>query len=227
MQNVLIANSDIKQNVELCNYLTNDKIKAVGSTEGTYILEKYYELRPDIFILNTNLNYIEIIDRLSFDKYEKRNCNTLLVSNSHNFPICITNVAKIYKIFNEPKLQEISDTVVEMCNHALEKDIDLLLLKTKIYKSNGSDYIKNALIKCYYSPELLKDLNTIFNLVAKDFHTNSEVVGSAFRTALIPVNAYKEHNPQFTIFRFFEKEEPISPKAFLKVATFYLKTMKK
>lgn len=170
---------------------------------------------------------MEIIDRLSFDRNEKMNCNTLLVSSNSNTPIVITNTAKIYKIFHESKLQEIHDTVVEMCNYTLEKNIDLLFLKVKIRKSNGSDYLKNALIKCFYSPELLKSLNYILELVARDYNTTSDVVRSAFRTALKPVNLYREQNPPFTIFKLFENGEKITPKNFLEVATFYLKNIKK
>lgn len=33
MASILIANSDTKQNLKLCNYLANDRIKAVGITE--------------------------------------------------------------------------------------------------------------------------------------------------------------------------------------------------
>lgn len=226
MANILVANQNVQQNIRLCNYLANDKRKVVGLTDEISTLEKYYEIRPDIFILNTNLNYIEIIDTLSSDKLEKRICNTILVSNSSNTPPC-TNTAKIYYFFDRPpKMQEISDVVLEMSHFTLEEQIDMLFFSMKIYASNGADYIKNALIKCFYQPELLKDLNGIFASVAKDYNTNSEVVRSSFRIALIPANLYKEKNPPFAIFRLFEKDERITPKKFLEIATSYLRMAK-
>ncbi|MCI9087815.1 MAG: hypothetical protein HFJ32_04605 [Clostridia bacterium] len=226
MANILVANQNVQQNIRLCNYLTNDKLKVIGLTDEISTLEKYYEIRPDIFILNTNLNYIEIIDKLSSDKFEKRICNTILVPNNSDTPLC-TNTAKVYHLFDKPpKMQEISDVVLEMSQFTLEEQIDMLFFTTKISASNGANYIKSALLKCLYQPELLKDLNSIFASVAKDYHTNSEVIRSSFRTALIPVNLYKEKNPPFAIFRLFEKDERITPKKFLEAATTYLRMTK-
>ena len=90
-------------------------------------------------------------------------------------------------------------------------------------RSNPSNRVRNALTKCYYCPELLENLNELFDLVGKDFKTTREGIRSSFRTILKPLNLLKSN----TIFRYFEKNEDITPKNFLEVGTYYLHNLKK
>ena len=103
MVKILVANQNVQQNTKLCQYLANDNnLKIIGTSDGISTLEQYHKIRPDIFILDTNLkdiNYIDIIDKLSYDINEKMNCNTILVSSIPNESLCITNTAKLYKTF--------------------------------------------------------------------------------------------------------------------------------
>ncbi len=230
MIKILIANEKIEDDIELYKYLSNyNGIELVTATNGLSTLEKYYKIRPDIFILNTNLkdiNYIDIINKLSCDNNEKINCNTILISNIPNEHISITNVAKIYKIFTKkPKLQELLDVIMEMSNYSLDNRIDLLFLKTKIsLKSTPSDRVRDALVKCYYDSNLLLNLNQLFDIVGKDFNTTRDGVRSSFRTALNRLNLYKDkENPPFAIYKFFDKGEDITPKNFLDISTYFLK----
>lgn len=234
MVKILVANQSIEQNTKLCQYLANDNnLKIIETTDGTSTIEQYHKIRPDIFILNTNLkdiNYIDIIDQLSYDMNEKMNCNTILISNIPNESICITNTAKLYKTFSEQfDYKDVSKTVAEMSNYTLNKKIDRLFLKLKIpLRSSPSDCVRNTLIKCYYSPDLLGNLNYLFDLVGKDFDTTREGIRSSFRTALKPLNLCmgKEH-PPFAIYQLFEKGEEVSPKKFLDVSIYYLQNTKK
>ena len=80
MVKIIVANSDIKQNLEFCKLLFNfnNNFKIIQTDNGLLTIEQYYKEKPDILILNTNLkdkNYIDIIDDLSKDSNEKRNCN--------------------------------------------------------------------------------------------------------------------------------------------------------
>lgn len=234
MVKILVANQNVEQNTKLCQYLANDNnLKIIGTNDGISTLEQYHKIRPDIFILDTNLkdiNYIDIIDKLSYDMNEKMNCNTILVSSIPNESLCITNTAKLYKTFSDQfDFQDVSKTILEMSNYILDKKIDRLFLKLKIpLRSNPSNRVRNALTKCYYCPELLENLNELFDLVGKDFKTTREGIRSSFRTALKPLNLYKdkEQSP-FAIYKLFEKGEEVTPKRFLEISIYYLQNTKK
>lgn len=233
MVKILVANQNIEQNNKLCKYLANDNnLKIIGTNDGISTLEQYHKIKPDIFILNTNLNdinYIEVIDQLSYDINEKMNCNTILISSIPNESLCITNTAKLYKTFtNQFEMKDVSKTIIEMSNYILDKKIDRLFLKLKIpLRSNPSNRVRNALTKCYYYPELIENINELFDLVGKDFKTTRDGIRSSFRTALRPLNLYKdkEQSP-FAIYKLFEKGEDVSPKRFLDVSIYYLQNTK-
>lgn len=234
MVKILVANQDIKQNTKLCQYLANDnEFNIIGTSNGISTLEQYHKIKPDIFILNTNLkdiNYIDIIDRLSYDISEKMNCNTILISSTPNEYLCITNTAKLYKTFsNQFNFEDISMTIAEMSNYTLEKKINRLFLKLRIpLRSNPSDRVRNALIKCYYCPELIENLNKLFELVGKDFKTTGESIRSSFRTTLRHLNFRKDKEElPFAIYKLFEKGEEITPKTFLDISIYYLQNTKK
>ena len=130
MVKILVANQNVEQNTKLCQYLANDNnLKIIGTNDGISTLEQYHKIRPDIFILDTNLkdiNYIDIIDKLSYDMNEKMNCNTILVSSIPNESLCITNTAKLYKTFsNQFDFQDVSKTITEMSNYILDKKIKM------------------------------------------------------------------------------------------------------
>lgn len=230
MIKILIANQDIDQDSNLCQCLLNfDGLKLVMTKNGISTLEEYRKLRPDIFILYTNLediNYVDIINQLSCDKIEKIICNTILISDNS---ICVSNVSKLYKVFTKkPEINELLDIILEMANYTLDKKIDLLFLKTNIsLNSNPSNRVRNTLKKCYYKPELLSNIDYLFDIVAKDYHTTRDGIRSSFRTALLRLNLYKDKGDKpFEIYKFFEKGENVTPKRFLDVALYYLKNKK-
>lgn len=235
MVKILVANQNIGQNNELCQYLTNDdsNLKIIGTIDGTSTLEQYHKIRPDIFILDTNLkdiNYIDLIDQLSYDINEKMNCNTILISSIPNETVAITNVSKLYKTFlYNFHFQDVSNTIKEMSNYTLNKKIDRLFLKVKIpLRSTPSIRVRNALTKCYYCTDLLNNLNDLFDLVGRDFGTTGESVRSSFRTALKPLNLCRNKEPPpFEIYKLFEKGEEITPRVFLDIGIYYLQNTKK
>ena len=64
MVKILIANKNIEQDLTLCQYLANlNGVKVVTTTNGLSTLEEYLKLRPDIFILHTNLKDIKCFSR--------------------------------------------------------------------------------------------------------------------------------------------------------------------
>lgn len=125
------------------------------------------------------------------------------------------------------KYTDILETIYEMSNYILDKKIDKLFLKVHIpLQINPSNHVKNALSKCYNSPNLLGNLNNLFDLVGDDFETSGESIRSSFRTTLKALNQRRNQNSPFAIYKFFSPEDIITPKSFLDVCTYYLKKQK-
>lgn len=114
MNKVLIANKDTIQSSELLKCLSSyNNLKVITSLNELSVLEQYKQIRPDIFVLDTNLkNYKEIIDNLFNDINDKFNCNIILTSSNPKKFFEITNLSKVYKVFFAPfNLEEISNSV--------------------------------------------------------------------------------------------------------------------
>ncbi len=228
MVKVLIATQSRKEKTKLCQYLANDNnLKILESNNEVSALKYYDKIKPDIFILDTNLkNYITILDKLSYSRNEKTNCNTILISSTPNENPKISNVSKLYKTFYQPfEYEDVYDTVEEMSQFTLDKKIDSLFLRTNIpVKSPASEKVRDAIVKCCYHPELTYDIDTLYTLVSEDFKTTKGGIRSSFRTTLKSLNSFKEKDdiPKFSILNFFEKNEDVTPRRFLEVSINYL-----
>jgi hypothetical protein len=229
MVKILAVIQNIEQNSQLCQYLTQDNnIDFKITSDEVSVLKQYYDFRPDIFILDTK--YFNIIEELSLDDYEIHKCNTILLYSSITELLTLTNWSKIYKIFlKNTNYKNVLKAIYELSNFTLERKIDRLFLKLHIpLESTPSKRVRKTLIKCCNSPNLLGNLNTLFNAVGKELGTTGEGIRSSFRTALKPLNEFKDkENLPFAIYKFFPKGEEVTPKLFLDISIYYLKNTKK
>lgn len=232
MQKVLIANQNVEQNKNVCQHLTKDKrLEVIGTTDGLTTLKKYLEIKPDILILDSHIediNYIEIIDRLSTNIKEKRTCNIVLTTGK-NEKLSFFRPARIYEVIYgiEDNLDILSQTIDEMYIYGEYEDLtveelDLLFLKLKIpLNSNGTDYIREAIFECYYYPDLQKKLKDIFSVIGKRHNKTNSAIRSGFRTALERLNIYK-NSIDCPIMQYFDCSQNITPKEFLEITVMYL-----
>lgn len=237
MQKILIANQNVEQNSQFCQYLlSNDKrFEVIGATDGITTLNKYHEIKPDVLVLGSyfvDMNCIEIIDRLSSTIEEKKNCNTILTANSKDKKLLLTNIAKVYKIiYDSFNFKDIFNTICELCSYNQyeqlnEFDVDLLLLRLKInLNSIGSDYIREAIIQCYYYPYLLKSLDDVFSLLSIKYAKTTDAIRSSFRTALEYLNTHR-NMIEHPIIKYFMTDNNITPKMFLEIVVLYLHIQK-
>lgn len=232
MQKVLIANQNVEQNNAFCQHLSKDKrLEIIGITDGTTTLEKYLEIQPNILVIDScmkDIDYIDLINRLSTNIREKRNCNIILTARKDE-KLKISHVSKIYEVIydNENNLDDLSKTINEMYLYGeyeelTSDELDLFLLQLKIpLNSNGTDYIREAIFECYYYPDLQKKLIDIFSIIGKRHNKTNSAVRSGFRTALERLNMYKE-SIDCPIMQYFDLSQNITPKEFLEIAVMYL-----
>lgn len=218
MQKVLIANQNVEQNNAFCQHLSKDKrLEIIGITDGTTTLEKYLEIQPNILVIDScmkDIDYIDLINRLSTNIREKRNCNIILTARKDE-KLKISHVSRIYEVINEMYLYGEYEELTS-------DELDLFLLQLKIpLNSNGTDYIREAIFECYYYPDLQKKLIDIFSIIGKRHNKTNSAVRSGFRTALERLNMYKE-SIDCPIMQYFDLSQNITPKEFLEIAVMYL-----
>ncbi len=130
-----------------------------------------------------NIKYSDVINELSLDDTEQFKCNTILLYNSTAELLNLANWSKIYKIFLKPTdYKNILKKLYMKCLITLlERKIDRLFLKLHIpLESSPSNRVRKTLIKCCNSPNLLGNLNTLFNTVGKELGTTGEGIRSSF-----------------------------------------------
>lgn len=169
MIKVLVANEDIKQNRDCLQFLSNDKNLSVASAaNGTSALQKYLEIKPNVFILDsyfTDICYTEVIDRICIIPDEKKKCNTIVTVNNNKEQLLLQNVEKVYKILKKPlDFYSLYNTVSSMIKETKiielkEIEVASLLLSFNFHiGSEGSRYLISAITYCYYFPNALYSL---------------------------------------------------------------------
>ncbi len=202
MLKVLVSNANANQNLAYCKFLSNDKDLKVQSTKDEIeTLKKYFDIEPDIFILDShfqNMNYAEIIDRISTKPNEMQKCNTLVTINKLEDKLCLQNVAKIYKIFLKPlDMTLLSNTIKTIGEEKASEDITLeeiqaLLISLRFnITSRGTKYIITAILQNYYYTSLFPKLDNLFEAIAYQYNVTPDSVREAIRGALIPLNRYR------------------------------------
>lgn len=238
MVRILVADENMKDNLECSRFLANDKnFKMESTRDGISTLNKYLEMQPNILILNSHfsdIDYTEIINRLSLLPNEKHKSNIILTVNNPEEQLLLKKCSKIYEIVDKPID---FDQMIEIVNSlALEfetppltiPELNLLLLQLDFnIKSKCTEYLKFAIMQCYYYPEKFSSLNNVFEIVAKEFDKEPQTIREAFRKSLEPLNAYRISNSNNPLLKIFEDPTiNITPKYFLDVFVNYLHDIK-
>lgn len=236
MVKVLVANENIEQNRKYCQFLAKDKgLNVTSAANGTSALQKYLEINPNIFILDsyfTDICYTDIIDRICITLDEKKKCNTIVTVNNSKEQLLLQDTAKIYKILKKPlNLCTLSLTISSMITESQiielkEIEVASLLLSLKFHiGSEGCRYLTSAIIHCYYFPNSIYSLIGVYKSVAKQHEVPIETVKEAIRSALLPINRYGIETDD-NILKLLDNKRNITPKFFLEVVTTYFRRIK-
>ena len=235
MVKVLVANENTEQTTNFCKYLQNDNALFTSSANsGIEALNKYNEINPHIFILDSHfkdMETTEIIDRLSSTVVEKRNSNIILTMDELKEQNNFLDVAKIYKFVEIPKLtqQLLYDTVKQMDNENKYDDFtdkqlnSLLATMNMIVTSPRTKLLIEAVKECYYNTNLACNLGEVMKILSYKHNGYSvEAIQSAFRGALAPLNYNRENLQEHPLVKMFDPSKNISSKVFLETITEYL-----
>ncbi len=239
MVKVLVADENIEQTTECCQYLSNHDhmLKIISSNTGIETLEKYNTLKTDILVLNSHFKDVkstEIVDRLSSTKSERKKVNIILTVNSKKEQIDFVNAVKIYSFFCKPlDLKGISNTIKQIKSENKYDEFDenylykLLVSLRVIIGSYQSCILVEAIKECYEYPKLLSNFDALLSLLAfKHNDMDTETIRTAIRTALNDLNKYRYKLKDHPIVKMFEPDRNISPKAFLEIIVSYMHAQK-
>lgn len=240
MIKVLVADENIEQATECCQYLSNNDhmLKTISANTGIETLEKYNTLKTDILVLNSHFKDVkstEIVDRLSSTKSERKKINIILTLNSKREKSDFVNVVKIYSFLNKPlDLKEVSNTITQIKSENNYDEFDenylnkLLISLRIIVGSYQSSILVEAIKECYEYPKLLSNFDELLSLLSfKHNDLDTETIRSIIRSCLNDLNRYREKLKENPIVRMFEPDRNISPKAFLEVIVSYMHAHKK
>lgn len=239
MLKILVADENVEENLNCCQYLASDKNFDVESVySGISTLNKYKEIKPNVLVINSDFKdkcYTEVINELSGTSAERHICNIILTVEDNDQKIDLDFMARIYKLFYCPIDYRKIKTGIEQYNldnvifyEPSEQNLSALFYKLHLYNECiGATYLKYAIIQCYKNPTLLNSLNNIYALISVEFKVSYASIRPAMRNALNSVNKFRDSFGNKGIFKLFENEDSITPKNFVKnITTYYLRQKK-
>lgn len=239
MVKVLVADENVEQTTECCQYLSNHDhmLKIISANTGIETLEKYNTLKTDILVLNSHFKDVkstEIVDRLSSTRSERKKINIILTLNSKKEKSDFINVVKIYSFFDKPlDLKGISNTIKQIRDENKYDEFDedylnkLLFSLRIIVGSYQSDILVEAIRECYAYPKLLGNFDSLLSLLSyKHNNMDTETIRNAIRSSLNDLNKYRDRLEDHPIVKMFEPDKNISPKAFLEIIVSYMHAQK-
>lgn len=232
MFKVMTAINNDTDNLKYANLISQDKRFYVISTNtAEQTIDTYYEINPDVLLMDTNfpdINGIEVLNRLSISKEEKKKSNTILIANKKE-ALSITKASKLYAILYKPCLPE--DVIFIISQMYNEKDspkihIDELysyFLDFKIHlSSNGCRYLKSAIELCLDNYPFYGDtFDDLLSKLAYQFNKEPEQIRDSIKNALKPINT---SSPKYAIKLYpeiFMDDVQLSPKKFIERSTIY------
>lgn len=234
MLKILVANQNSIQNLQYNKFLTENgySVKSTFNSETT--LKMYKELEPSILILDFKLTNIRsVIEEISFSPLERKKCNIILTTDKDEKINVLENVCKINRIFYKPinyvellKQLELMKSENELKNIS-DDELNYYLLPLNFsINSKGCNYLKSAILHCYYYPKKFNSLNDIYITIANEYNIDFIEVKNSVRNSFIPLNNSRNRIKDNSILKLFDSTRDITPKYFLDTFVTYLRIKK-
>lgn len=232
MIRIMIADNCINNSNEYSKYLARlNNIQIISITNNIHItLQKYFEFKPDILIVNFVLkkDAIQLIEQLSMSTEERKKCNIILISKSIKIDkLSSKYLSKIYRILPEPNYNELLYTIDEIKLPTTIKELSdreiknlLLYLKVNIY-SKGTVYLIDAIQLVYNDPNLLYNITNLYIQVAVKYNVDNYCkIQRSIRGTIDTMNNHITSDILEFFFHIY-KNDIVSPKYFFTIVNEY------
>ncbi len=232
MFKVLVAIANKKDVLKYYNILSNNSnFEVFTAYTGIDALNKYYEIYPDIFILDygfSDINGTEILKKIEMCWREKEKINTIFIAETDKSNQ-ITNVSKIYKIIYTPyKTEDVINAVNQFveerkCPKPNLDDIYSYFSDFKMHLSiNGCEYMKSAIDICLqYFPFYGRSLDDLLDKLAEKYQKTPEQIRDGLKSALKPINISSQEFARNLYPQIFNDDDLLSPRKFIERSTIY------
>ncbi len=242
MIKILIASAEVKNNQNLCRFLTNDKKFFIyNAFTINEVLDKYSTIQPDVFVIGTSLgvsNCINIINKISTLPNVFHNCYTIIVATrdeASKITVELENFSKVYKILYKPfnivktldAINEIAPTL-EINKLTFDDIIPIFLLLNLSVSSKGSIYLMASIIICYYVPFLSRNLETeVYKEIAKYYNTTPDKVRANISNTLLALDTTSIERVKIPLLKLFNFKDNATPKHFIEILSMYFRHKKR
>lgn len=237
MVKVLIGNKNIQEDLQNFQFLkNNNEYELITSNTGKDIINKCLTIKPNIIILDSNIDdmqYTDIIDRLSTLPEENNKCNLLLTVNRPEDKQLLKHTSILYEILDYPldenfARKTINDLKIKYQIPDIKVvEINTILLALGIHPySLGSQCLVSAIFKCYYHPEYFYTLDNVYKIVAQEFNITKEDVKNKIRHTIDTVNTSINIDGQDLYLKIFGRLKKVSAKIFIQMFVNYLNIIK-
>lgn len=238
MTKVLIGSKSIQTDLNNFQFLKNsNEYELIFSNTGRETIDICRTISPSIIILDSNtkdINFTEVIDRISTLPDEDNKCNLILAVNNPDDKLLLSNVSIIYKVFDYPfDINEARETINYLTRKYKIQDITKSEITTKLSKlgifpySVGASCLVSAIFKCYYHPEYFSTLENLYNKVVPEYNgLTSEDVKSKIRHIIDTINTSTNIDGANLYYEIFGQIKTPSPKVFITMFVDYLHKIK-
>lgn len=236
MKTVLIADDNIDFNSKCRDFLTKDNtINIIQSFDGKDTLEKYFEVKPDVLILDyrlPKLNGIKVLKHIN--KHEPKNDkrNVIFITGSPIVNTDLFNCPNIYNCFSKPvNLNRLLDAVNEIyefnknTEDKVKKDIEnyLSMLGLENANSNNYKYLVHAIYLVITNESLWENLKIVYYLVGKKYNKRDKDIENHIYYNIKQIRKYMPKEYLNSIFGVYSKYDKFTPKLFLDMTAVYFK----
>lgn len=234
MIKVMIAEDNISLCKNYFNFFSNDSdIKVVSCTEdGEETIQKYFELQPDVLLLDLNLPKIsglDVINTISRFSEEREKCNIIVSSGSSEQLHKLFNTAQIFRVIPKPtNFQYVLDTIKEIPikNEEInQKDLKKILteLRLNVFSLRVKQLI-SAINIAYKYPYLLNNIKDLYLEVSKLYNVSPKTIKWSIRTSVDTLNRSLSIDTLCSVFSLKFRPETVTPKFFIALIVEYFKS---
>lgn len=231
MIEVMIADDNTALCESCFKFLTKDKeIKIVSyALNGEETLEKYFEFKPDVLLLDLDMpiiSGIDVINTLHRFSEERSKCNIIVVSGSYEKLNQLYNTAQVFRVIPKPaNFDYILETIKEVPLKSQEinqKELKEILIELRLNVfSTRVKHLISAINVAYKRPYLLNNIKDLYSEVAKEYNISPKTVKWSIRTSIDTLNRSLSIDNLCSVFSLKFRPDTVTPKYFITLLVEY------